>query len=345
VRESDAYYLVFTVRPFRGRDEKRLGDPDRGSSPGIKLYSSRDLRTWAFEKRLVRSSELPEDCPYKHRFWAPEIHKIGGKFYLIFAADNWIARSYNPAGSWGAAGYAFVGVADRITGPYEHVTYIAGGACDTSLFEDADGRTYAFIAAGDVFVQQIDLSRLGEGKVRLVGERRRCVTADNADVGLTARPEYLEGPWAVRRGGRYCLFHAGPYKDTSAAKGGYWAGVAYADSVLGPWKKDPRGRVFWGGHLAVCDGPDGRLWFCYRGEQQKETRGFLCIDPLISTARGWSGRSDRRSARLPQAQSRRAQPSGGPDGASTAACRLGSAGLSLAANGDGTLVGPPPRAP
>jgi GH43 family beta-xylosidase len=23
------------------------------------------------------------DCPYKHRFWAPEIHRIAGKFYLI----------------------------------------------------------------------------------------------------------------------------------------------------------------------------------------------------------------------------------------------------------------------
>ena len=286
VREGDTYYLVFTVWPFRGRDEKHLGDPDQGSSPGIKLFSSKDLKEWKFEKWLVRSADLPGNCPYKHRFWAPEIHKIGGRFHLIFTADNWIAKSYNPAGTWGAAGYAFVGVADRITGPYGHITYIAGGACDTSLLEAADGRTYAVIPAGDVFVQEIDLTKLGEDKVKLVGERRRVVTCDNADIGLDARPQYLEGPWAVRRGGKWFLFYAGPYKDTPNEKGGYWAGVAYADSPLGPWQKDPRGKVFWGGHVAVFDGPDGRLWFSYRGEQPRETRGFLCIDPMDIDAAG-----------------------------------------------------------
>ena len=286
VREGDAYRLVFTVWPFRGRDEKRLKDPDQGSSPGIKLFSSKDLKEWKFEKWLVKSSELPENCPYKHRFWAPEIHKIGGRFYLLFTADNWIAKSYNPAGSWGAAGHAFVGVADRIDGPYGHITYIPGGACDTSLLEAADGRTYAVIPAGDVFVQEIDLTTLGEDKVKLVGERRRVVTTDNRDIGLDTRPEYLEGPWAVRRGGKHFLFYAGPYKDTPAGQGGYWAGVAYADSPLGPWTKDPRGKVFWGGHVAVFDGPDGRLWFSYRGEMHKEVRGFLCIDPMDIDAAG-----------------------------------------------------------
>jgi hypothetical protein len=44
---------------------------------GLALYSSPDLRGWRFERWLVKSSELPEDCPCRRRFWAPEIHKIG----------------------------------------------------------------------------------------------------------------------------------------------------------------------------------------------------------------------------------------------------------------------------
>jgi len=189
IREGDTYYLVFTVWPFRGRDEKHLNDPDQGSSPGIKLFSSKDLLTWTFENWLVKSSELPEDCPYKHRFWAPEIHKIGGRFYLIF-------------------------------------------------------------------------------------------TADNADIGLDFRHEYLEAPWPLKIHGKYCLFYAGPYQDKQTGKDlGYWTGAAYAGSPAGPWKKDPCGRVFWGGHMAVFSGPGGRNWFSYRGEQHPQTRGFLCIDP------------------------------------------------------------------
>ena len=137
----------------------------------------------------MKSSELPEDCPYKHRFWAPEIHKIGGRFYLIF-------------------------------------------------------------------------------------------TADNADIGLDFRHEYLEAPWPLKIHGKYCLFYAGPYQDKQTGKDlGYWTGAAYAGSPAGPWKKDPCGRVFWGGHMAVFSGPGGRNWFSYRGEQHPQTRGFLCIDP------------------------------------------------------------------
>ena len=43
IREGDTYYLVFTVWPFANRQEKRLSLPNQGGSPGIKLYSSKDL--------------------------------------------------------------------------------------------------------------------------------------------------------------------------------------------------------------------------------------------------------------------------------------------------------------
>ena len=41
-------------------------------------------------------------------------------------------------------------------------------------------------------------------------------------------------------------------------------GIARADNVTGSWKKDARGQAFHGGHVAVFDGPDGRVWFSYR---------------------------------------------------------------------------------
>ena len=287
VREGDTYYLVFTMYPFRNREEKRLGEPNQGGSPGIVLYSSKDMKAWNFEKWLVKSSELPEDCPYKNRFWSPEIHKISGKFYMIFTADNWLKNEYNPAGRWGTAGYAFVGVADRITGPYEHITWIKGGACDTTLFGDDDGRTYVFIPRGNVDMQEIDLSGITRGDVKLVGQPKRVIACNNQDIGVSTSPDYLEGPWMEKIDGKYFLFYAEIYKDKSfPAFFGYRTGVADADNVVGPYRKDPRGEVFFGGHLAVFDGPDGRKWFSYRGESGGPAHGKLCIDPIGVDAQG-----------------------------------------------------------
>ena len=290
VREGDTYYLVFTMWPFANREEDRLNLPDQGGSPGIRIFSSKDMKSWTPGKWLVKSSDLPESSPYKNRFWAPEIHKIGGKFYLIFTADNWIKPDYNPAGNWGTAGYAFVGVADQIDGPYEHVTYLDGGACDTSLFGDADGKTYAVIPRYNIDVQEIDLTKLDQGKVTLVGEPKMVVKAENDDIGIAAKPDYLEGPWMTRVGGRYLLFYAEIYRDEARPDWlGYWTNVAYADAPTGPWKKDPRGRLFLGGHLAVFDGPGGERWFSYRGESGGGAAGRLCVDPFWLDAAGRVG--------------------------------------------------------
>lgn len=287
IREGDTYYLVFTMWPFRGRDVRFLKEPNQGGSPGIAMYASRDLKTWRFEKWLVRSSELPESCPYKNRFWAPEIHKIHGKFYLIFTADNWIRKEHNPAGTWGSAGYAFIGVADRITGPYEHITYVDGGTCDMTLFGDDDGQVYAVKPKSDLYIQKIDLSGLPKGKVRLLGRERRVVACRNDDIGAPTSPEYLEGPWMEKINGKYYLFHAGIYKDRGFPSFlGYRTNVAYADRIEGPYRKDPRGQVFFGGHLAVFDGPDGRKWFSYRWEKDNRVRGRLCIDPFDVDGQG-----------------------------------------------------------
>jgi hypothetical protein len=287
IQERGTYYLVFTMWPFSNREERRLSEPNQGGSPGLALYSSKDLKNWAFENWLVKSSDLPDNCPYKNRFWAPEIHKIGGRFYVIFTADNWIDGKYNKPGKWGSAGYSFIGVADKVTGPYRHITYVEGGTCDMTLFADGDGRCYAIKPKGDVFLQEIDLTRLDHDDVGFVGAEQRVVTASNDDIGLATSPAYLEGPWLEKIGREYCLFYAALYQDKAFPDQlGYRTGVAYADSMAGPWRKDPRGAVFLGGHLAVFDGPDGGKWFSYRNEKDGKNQGLLCIDPIDLDATG-----------------------------------------------------------
>ncbi|MEO7718297.1 MAG: family 43 glycosylhydrolase [Capsulimonas sp.] len=271
IRDGDTYYCVFTMWPFANKEDGRMSLPDNGSSPGIRIYSSKDLKNWAPGEWLVKSSELPEDCPYKHRFWAPEIHKINGKFYLIFTADNWLKKEYNPSGEWGY--HAFVGVADKVTGPYRHITYIKDSACDTTIMDGGDGKIYAIMPFGDLFEQEIDLSRLEEDKITL-GERKKILSKTSDDPAQST-PSYLEGPWGMKIGKRYYVFYA-----ENIEKEGYWTGVAYADNPLGPWRKDPRVKLFEGGHLAVFQGPNDRPWFSYRGESGGPAAGRLCADPF-----------------------------------------------------------------
>ena len=274
IREGDTYYMTFTMWPFANREDGRMNLPNQGSSPGIQLFSSRDLKTWKPENWLVKSADLPVDSPYKHRFWAPEIHKLNGKFYLIFTADNWSKPEYNPAGNWGAAGYAFVGVADKVTGPYRHITYIEGGACDTTLFADKNGAIWAVMPKYDIFIRKIDLTRLDQGEVKWLGPETKIVSCDDADTLLGQKPNYLEGPWVERIGDKYVLFHAETFDN------GYWTSAATADNPLGPWTKDARGQLFEGGHLAVFDGPDGRKWLSYRREQNALQRGLPAASPI-----------------------------------------------------------------
>lgn len=277
IRDAGRYYVVFTMHPFSPRDEKHLQDPDQGSSPGIRIYSSPDFTSWRDDGWLVKSSELPANCPYKHQFWAPEIHRFNGKFYIIFTASNWNAKQVQLQEGY----YAFIGVADQVTGPYRHITKIPNGPCDTTLFTDAAGVFYLAMPRRDLSVQQVDLSKLEQDAITRIGPEVKVATSAN-DEGMSGpSPEYLEGPWVERIKERYYLFYAANY-----GKAGYWTGVATADSPLGPYRKDPRGQIFLGGHLAIFDGPDGRKWFSYRGENANKARGLLCVDPLDIDAEG-----------------------------------------------------------
>ena len=140
-----------------------------GVVAGIRLYSSHDLTHWKAENWLLKSSELPTDCPYKHQFWAPEIHQFGKRFYLIFGGSNWVAEKYNIGGRMGY--YQFVGVADKITGPYRHFVALKGPGVDTSLFQDDDGKTYVVWPRNEI--NAVDLTQIDRDIVTVGPHSRR----------------------------------------------------------------------------------------------------------------------------------------------------------------------------
>ncbi len=87
----------------------------------------------------------------------------------------------------------------------------------------------------------------------------KVVNRDNADIGLSFSPDYMEAPWMIKRGNKYVLFTGSPYKkeqepanNNSGLTTGYWVGVSMADNIGGPYVKQP--QIFLGGHIAVFTG-------------------------------------------------------------------------------------------
>lgn len=255
--ENGTYYLTYTMYPFSG-----CALAPCVSSPGIQLWSSVDLTTWIPGPWLVEFNALPDDAPYKGRFWAPELHKIRGQYYLIFTGDNYVNASYSPNGKNGL--YPFVGVSNSITGPYENISWIVGGACDTTLYWDEDADTvYAVMPFGSIYQQEIDL-RPGSTFGNLTGSRIEILSSNFTPAGLAESPEYLEGPFVVRAepsgpSGAVILMAAANFNTTQYPWRGYETVAAYSSEIGSyNYSMDPSGSVFWGGHLTVFDGPCAR---------------------------------------------------------------------------------------
>ncbi len=275
LQDNGAYYCVATLAPFRNYTDCDPKLPDLGSAPGIALYASHDLKAWNLQCWLFKSSALPINCPYKHQFWAPEIHKFNGRYYIIFGGSNWIDAKYNIGQRMGY--YQFVGVADKITGPYTHVTALNGPGVDTSLFQDDDGKTYAVWPRNEI--HRVDLSQINQGVITVGPKLSQAATeADFKALGKPA-PNTIEGPYLIKRRGTYYCFFAETYPDL------YATGVATSQSLSGPWTLDPRWRVFPGGHQALFTGPDGRFWTAYKHEKSGTTP-WLSIDPVDFDANG-----------------------------------------------------------
>jgi beta-xylosidase len=281
-------------------------------NPGVRLFTSRDLLHWTFHSWLIDASKLSDDCFYRGRFWAPEIHRAHNRFYLTVNTGNRGDR-----GEQYATPHAVVlFVADRVTGPYELLTKKGPIGKefrnDASLFTDDDGRSYLYCSGGGLWQAEIDLKT---GK--LFGRDDAESICGPRDAG---NPDWMhggiEGPFVIKRVGVYYMFF-------SAWTRGYEVGVMRAAHPLGPWKlmpnspilgtrkrhyrepqmikggyahiqfEDTRDPFVETGHCAIFEGPDGKDWVCchylLEGKQiassepvieYADTAPHLAIEPL-----------------------------------------------------------------
>ena len=281
VKDNDTYYLIGGCPPFWLRD---------GHSPGIRLLSSKDILNWKVEGMLIERVKLDSSVWFYDRWWAPEIHKINEKYYLLFNCNNSTKTHAHPHGT-------AVAVSEQITGPYSILTYDEPFAFgnDLTFFQDDDSTVYAFWNGSKrMFAARVDM------------ERMQPVFPDGQDspqIIFRTSPDTwdsigIEGPYCIKHEGIYYLFY-------SSWSRGYEIGYATAEHPLGPWTKYNGNPVYGAQNPAVCErnglpytgnpenpfravghneiwiGPDGRLWIsCHGILKEGNTTPSLVIDPI-----------------------------------------------------------------
>lgn len=273
---DNTYYLTGTIPPFWS-----------GENDGVMLWKSDNLVDWQEVGIVLPSTLAGKDDWFRDYWWAPEIHHKNGKFYITVNCRNEdIGVGQNP----------LIAVSDRIDGEYTIINREkpfftlknqADGICigdhgnDANLFTDDDGKTYiSTCCAQGIHICEIDLDTatlIGDEVLMIAQEKEGWDTKN-------------EGSFVMKRNGKYYCFY-------SSFTRSYEVGVAYADSINGPWVKDERNPIITpigvdglvhSGHNCVFVDKDGRYLTSYHITlDDNHDRHFLAIDEITFDENGF----------------------------------------------------------
>ncbi len=256
------YYLVGTSPEFW-----------RGPNPGVRMWSSDDLKNWEFEGRVINSDEIPDGATFKNRFWAPELFIHGSRFYITFNAMN---ESEAQEADFYRGLRSFVAVSDSITGPYvineKPLIERDGVTNDAHLFADDDGSVWLFFnTESAIFTRRFDTETASTyGDIIPVIEKGKSGEWDS--IGI-------EGSFVVRRNGKLYLWY-------SSWTRGYEMGIAESDGIGKPFvkrKDNPivssgtKPPIKYCGHNSCFKLADGRDAIAYHGHDDGKPES-LCIE-------------------------------------------------------------------
>jgi beta-xylosidase len=243
-REGDTYYLYGTA-----------------SGEGLYVWTSPDLVHWHLRGHAYERSA--ETWGREH-FWAPELFKHDGKYYLHFTALGPNDRRRVVL----AKGESPLGPFTEMKAPWFDVDWTV---IDGHVYRDGDGTLYLYA---------VEIGRPGSTSFEIRVRKLDPKTLEpGPDLGLCLKPtesweggHVNEGPFVLKHGDTYLLtFSANGFEDPN-----YCVGEATAPHPLGPWTKRTdapilrrREGVSGPGHHCFVDSPDGKeLFIAYHTHQQ-----------------------------------------------------------------------------
>ncbi|MBN7812579.1 glycoside hydrolase family 43 protein [Algoriphagus sp. H41] len=205
------------------------GTDGSDSNHGFEVYVSSDLEDWKKSEKNGGFALKKGEAFGSKGFWAPQVFKFEGKFYMAYTADEQIA----------------IAVSDSPLGPFTHAGKshlpASGKEIDPYVFIDSDGKKYLYhvrLTEGNrLYVAELkdDFSGIREETLRY------CFHAEEpwentAKVAWTVS----EGPAIIRHQGLYYfIYSANDFRNPD-----YAVGYAYAKSPLGPWTKSESNPIF-----------------------------------------------------------------------------------------------------
>ncbi|MDR7295112.1 beta-xylosidase [Pelomonas aquatica] len=230
----------------------------------LDAFSSTDLVTWTRHPRVLDVKDVSWAA---YAMWAPSAVEHDGRYFLFFSAND--IKNNDQLGGIGVA------VSDRPEGPFRDaigqplIGSIVHGAqpIDQMVFRDDDGTHYLYYGGWKHC-----------NVVRLSPDLTRLIPFDDGHTykSITPSPDYVEGPWMLKRRGVYYLMWSE----------GEWTGplysVAYATAPtpLGPFtprgtilRQDPRVARGAGHHSAICIPGNDDWYIVYHRRPLGETDG------------------------------------------------------------------------
>lgn len=300
IRAGDGAYYAYATQG---------GDPIRN----IQVARSTDLVTW----RPVGDA-LPVKPAWASRtqdFWAPDVHRVGDRYYLYYSAKPDAALSDETRGLCLA-----VATSERPEGPFtdkgEPLQCGPGFVnIDPFAFDDpSTGKRLLYWGSG-----------FGPIKVQELAEDRMSFATGSKPVDLLHvtktedAAEYqrlVEGAWVILRNGWYYLFYSGD--NCCGPKAHYATMVARSRSATGPFEVRPRpiylvveANERWNapGHNSVVRDVGGTDWFVYHAVDRRQprskptddinTRRVMLVDRLV-WRNGWPEVAGKSPSSAPQ---------------------------------------------
>lgn len=251
-----------------------------GGMRNIQVARSADLARW----ELVGDAlpQKPEWASRTQDFWAPHVHRAGGRYYLYYSAKPDAALSDDSRGLCLA-----VATADRPEGPFRdsgRPLQCGFGFVDIDPMAYDDPTTgkrllYWGSGFGPIKVQELAPDRISFAPGSTAVDLIPVVKSEDPD-------EYqrlIEGAWVIRRGDYYYLFYSGD--NCCGPKAHYAVMVARSRSATGPFETlaDATGAPtsvileragIWvaPGHNAIVRDAKGDDWMLYHAVDSRRPR-------------------------------------------------------------------------
>ena len=261
IRHGDAYFFTATLEPQGGLWVWR-------SNTLTGLEAGRKVKVWT----------APETGPLSSQIWAPELHRLRGRWYLYFTASDGVdanhrhyvleARTDDPLGAYGPP--------VRVDPGFERY------AIDGSVLELPDGRLFFMYCANGVFIAPMSSpTRVSGPGVQFLEGTEEWERGWRRVNGQWEKSSgyWVEAPQALIRDGRIFVAYSAGHTATPH----YYLGLLELTGtdptdpkawtklrgpVFAPYE-GPEGNVYTPGHNSYTKSPDGTEdWIVYHARDR-----------------------------------------------------------------------------